>query len=180
MNGCDGTGQCLIQNGDYTYSTDPMCVHKCAPIACANFPICGEMRPRCFMKTGSLCTNCDIIYGTWTKKGRGELMSNVRAECPVCFESDRQMVQNPWCLPTTMHLVCVECFRQIYDYELANKTSMPCFPGTKDEEESYYDDIYAEQFQTQLFREFADAYEEWERRADDWSPSCPICRSNRG
>lgn len=107
-------------------------------IKCKNYILCGEVLPNWWYecKGGYLCTNCDIMFGTWGNQesgiyhtGKGVLSVMEAVECPICLEINKG-ISNPNC----DHTLCIKCFKRCYYGE--NK-KMPPFPYSENIENEY-------------------------------------------
>lgn len=112
INICDGSGMCLMQTGENTYTKmkDFQCDHNCKPIQCPNHIICNAVVTQCYLDCCSgLCANCDISFGTWNG-GKGILNTKQNIECCVCLEENMLGISGPRC----KHYLCIDCFKKIY------------------------------------------------------------------
>ena len=102
-------------------------------IKCKNYELCNETLPDWWFscKGSYLCTNCDMLFGTWgTKTGKGILNFTDNLECPVCLETKRSIDQ-----PNCEHTLCIKCFKRCYYGEELQEPPFP-YPEVEDE---YYD-----------------------------------------
>lgn len=121
---CFGDGSCLIQDNEDGYVKDDNveCKYDCKPVKCPNFVICNTSNPlRILQCYHGLCTNCDIMFGTW-QNGCGILKFKSDVECCICLETNTGVSYHK-----CDHYVCVTCFRR-------------CFYGVKNDESDEKDD----------------------------------------
>lgn len=160
-------------------------------IQCKNYKVCGSTLPDWWYKCKGryLCSNCDMIFGTWTsvdgdvqvfKTGKGELDFESNIRCPVCFET-ADGVSYPNC----DHKACIQCFKRSW-YGDHDETDRPKFPFPEIEDE-YYDDRHSDtNTKWAKYRPQIDAYEEEDRAWEDiqmekcqkeeYLRKCPLCR----
>lgn len=103
---CDGKGWCLQQVDENQYERAFNCEHKCVPVKCPNFAVCGAVDPRfIYDMEGGVCINCVCTFG-------GALdIKELRDECPVCLEPmGRGAVKFVQCA----HRACARCFRRLH------------------------------------------------------------------
>lgn len=161
-------------------------------IKCKNYEICEEVLPIWWYdcKGRYVCTNCDIMFGTWCnpdhdvyKTGKGVLPIVDDVECPVCLETKRSVSQ-----PNCEHTICIACFKRCYYGE---RSGAPEFPYSKEIEDMYYmDESDSESNYDQMkWKTNYPLIEIWEVENDKWHDECmykheheehlqkcPICR----
>lgn len=71
-------------------------------------------------KGNYLCTNCDMMFGTWKKDISDVLDIGNNTECPICLEVKHSISQ-----PNCNHRICFDCFKKCY------------FKSGEDSEEEY-------------------------------------------
>ena len=110
-------------------------------IKCENYLVCDTLLPKWWLecKGNWLCTNCDMMFGTWTSngkkyKGKGILPIVKQSECPVCLETKKSVTQ-----PRCNHTICIDCFKRMYYGESDEENPPPKFPYPNFEDD-YFDD----------------------------------------
>ena len=153
-------------------------------IKCKNYIVCECILPKWWFdcKGSYLCTNCDIMFGTWKKVdgkqhlGKGILELSNNLECPICLEV-KECISQPRC----DHSLCVSCFKRCY-YGDENRENEPIFPYP-DIEDEYYDDIENIKWENYPLIELYN--EEWNKWDDsrnekyeqeEYLRKCPVCR----
>jgi hypothetical protein len=153
-------------------------------IKCKNYEFCEAVLPDWWYdcKGRYLCTNCDIVFGTWSnpksgiyKTGKGELSFVDNKECPVCLEVKRSVTQ-----PNCDHTMCIECFKRCH---YGDNSEEPKFPYSKEIEDEYFDDPDSMKWNNYPL------IEKWDRELDlhedermrkfnreGYLRNCPICR----
>lgn len=92
-------------------------------IKCKNYEVCECVLPKWWFecKGNYLCTDCDMMFGTWgTQKCKGLLNTSDNIECPVCLEH-----KNGISYPRCDHMVCIDCFKRCM---YGDDTGQPIFP----------------------------------------------------
>jgi hypothetical protein len=97
-------------------------------IKCKNYEVCDAVLPKWWWecKNSYLCSNCDMMFGTWTNGtykniGKGVLEIRDCIECPVCLEN-KKGISYPRC----NHFVCIDCFKKcVYIDEEENLKKCP-------------------------------------------------------
>lgn len=180
---CDGSGYCLLQTwGDdgYEYYKDPDCIceHNCEPKLCPNYVLCKVKAPQCiFYCHASMCTNCNITFGTWMG-GKGIPLKSEIDECPICFDQHVQGISQPFC----DHMICIKCFNRCYYGD--DDENEPQFPYSSEIEDEYYDDRENPKWEIDypLIKEYNEAWDHWDeaksekRCNEEYLKRCPICR----
>jgi hypothetical protein len=150
-------------------------------IKCKNYAFCETGLPEWWFdcKRKYICTNCDMLYGTWgtTHKGKGELVLNKNIECPICFENNLGVT-----LPNCEHAICIDCFKRCHNY--GDKFEEPEFPYPDIDDEYYADEdnLKWNNDDYPLLKGFKDEYNKWEHEYEEGSKNenylkyCPICR----
>ena len=153
-------------------------------IKCKNYEICEEVLPRWWFecKENYLCTNCDMLFGTWTNKvdnvyrtGKGILNISENEECVICLEVKRCTDQ-----PNCEHKICIQCFKRCHYGDLENEPQFP-YPEIEDE---YYDDQDNPKWKTEypLIESYNLEFNEWDDKREmkyeqeEYLRKCPICR----
>lgn len=100
----------------FNNSTDPDvestvtgCDRCTAKNKCANYDICGTTHYQFLLDTstvGTICKQCDIIYGAVVEKKTSEKKD---LECPICYETVESMYKMVSCT----HWYCVACFCEL-------------------------------------------------------------------
>ena len=165
-NDCDGDGFCL-KRGFRGYNNNG-CPHKCAPIECPNFIVCGAILPKCitFCYNGT-CMNCASIFG-------GKLTFKEKVECPICLD-EKPGVKQINC----SHMVCNECFKRC---TFGSRLYMPIFPYSIELEEEYERKPNDPKWNTQLIANYKQQLAEYELLRDETFKKesglrvCGICR----
>lgn len=151
---------------------------------CVNYEICETYLPEWWedCKGKWLCTNCDILFGTWGEenKGRGELEFYNNIECIICNDKGRGISY-----PSCNHIICKGCFKRVF-YGDENEKDRPKFPYPEIEDE-YFNEEYPER--NPKWKEYIKEIERWneedikweERWADKYEKEkylrkCCICR----
>lgn len=161
-------------------------------IKCKNYEICEEVLPSWWYecKGHYICTNCDMMFGTWTgknhitgelvyKTGKGILPIVDDTECPVCLERKRSVTQ-----PNCEHTVCIECFKRSY---YGDWSGAPEFPYSKEVEDLYnMADENADHVRWKIDYPLIEAwdleYDKWydhcieKNNNESYLQKCPICR----
>lgn len=107
--------------------------NKYIDIKCANFEVCDAwMGVECLsLKSGVLCTNCDILFSDWKNGnyGKGVLNFKNNIECPICIET-KKCVKYLNC----DHYICVDDFKRCFygDKDLKNEPPFP-YPELEDD-----------------------------------------------
>lgn len=147
---------------------------------CLNVEVCGHnYLPDWWIdcKGKWLCTNCDILFGTWgTQTGRGVLIFKDDVECVVCYDTTRVVS-----LPNCDHFVCIGCFQRMYYGE---EITPPEFPYPDNEEEidnegTYSPELIAKYPLLATYQLEYDIYEilcEVQRANEENLRRCPLCR----
>lgn len=106
-------------------------------IKCKNYELCNSLLPFWWFdcKECYLCTNCDIMFGTWCSgnykhEGKGVLEMKDDIECPICLEIKRSIS-----FPKCEHFVCIDCFKTCFCFDDEEQPPFP-YPDIEDE----YDD----------------------------------------
>lgn len=106
---CKGDGSCLTQMDDLQYQKgyENDCNHKCEPVNCPNYEICGNNYPvwlsRCH---GGFCSDCSIMFGCII-----EIVTlEEKDDCCICIEKTDRMAKFPSC----SHHVCIACYKKHY------------------------------------------------------------------
>ena len=152
---------------------------------CNNFDVCDTLLPDLWneYKGKWLCTNCDMMFGTWGGKnvGKGTLIFVDDIECPICLEN-KKCVSQPRC----DHFVCIDCFKRCY-YGDEDKENEPLFPYP-DIEDEYFDDpnIFFNKLDNYKYKEAIEEYEFlyniWFDKKDEkyekeeYLRRCPLCK----
>lgn len=83
-------------------------------IKCRNYELCEAVLPKWWFdcKGQYLCTNCDILFGTWgsgvnAHTGTGVLRVSDHVDCPICLECKRGISY-----PRCDHMACLGCFKR--------------------------------------------------------------------
>jgi hypothetical protein len=107
-------------------------------IKCKNYVLCEATFPDWWYGTKRmyLCTNCDMMFGTWSSgdtvmTGSGILKTTENVFCPSCFETKLGISY-----PNCSHTACIDCMKRFFYGERANE---PAFPYPEVEEE--YDEM---------------------------------------
>lgn len=147
-------------------------------IKCKNYELCEDVLPKWWFecKGHYLCTNCDMMFGTW-KNGKGELNFSDNIECSICLYIKRSVSQ-----PNCEHTVCIECFKRCYygDDDTENEPKFP-YPDIEDE---YYDDQDNPKWETDypLIKTHNEEWNKWDDEKvqkyenEEYLRKCPICR----
>lgn len=124
MTDCNGDGFCISQgDGLYSYEINN-CPHKCKPVECPNFKVCGVMNPLAILQCRrGICANCKMMFYE-------KLTFYKSVECPVCLE-DKPGVKQVNC----DHTVCIDCFKRCH-YG-GNNIQKPVFPYSREIEDEY-------------------------------------------
>ena len=152
-------------------------------IKCKNYEICKAVLPKWWFecKGSYLCTNCDMMFGTWTSKcgrqhrGKGALPITANAECSICLELARSVSQ-----PNCDHTICISCFKRCY---FGDESGEPDFPYP-DIEDDYYEDPenpnWAHEYPfIQIYNKEWNRWDEEKSRhyeAEAHLRKCPSCR----
>ena len=149
-------------------------------IKCKNYELCESVLPKWWFdcKGCYLCTNCDMMFGTWKneaagiyKTGKGVLDVYDNVECPICLDMKRSVSQ-----PNCEHTLCIDCFKRCYYGE--NEPTFP-YPDIEDE---YYDDSEHPKWDTEypFIQIYNNEWEEWDdkknRNEEEHLQRCPLCR----
>jgi hypothetical protein len=148
-------------------------------IKCKNYKVCKEILPEWWWdcKGKYLCTNCDILFGTWgDKKGKGELTFNI-IECIICYETTEGVTY-----PNCEHYVCISCFKRNW-YGSKNIEEEPKFPYP-DLEDEYYEEeeLYEKLYNDPLIIKYNEEHNKWEDKNnlkyenEEYLRKCPVCR----
>ena len=80
-------------------------------IKCKNYYLCRTVLPTSWFeyKGNYLCTNCDMMFGTWKKDISDVLDIGNNTECPICLEVKHSISQ-----PNCNHRICFDCFKKCY------------------------------------------------------------------
>lgn len=165
---------------DYQYTKE-----EGGGIKCKNYEICKCVLPKWWFecKGNYLCTNCDMMFGTWgsgenshTGKGILEISDNI--DCPICLEVKKGISQ-----PRCNHSLCVDCFKRCYYGDSSNDDGEPIFPYP-DIEDEYYDDQenikWANDYP--LIKTYNEEWIKWDDErienyeCENYLQRCPICR----
>lgn len=149
-------------------------------IKCKNYIVCGSVLPRWWFECKGcyLCTNCDMLFGTWSSEGKqytgkGILETRDGFECPICLEVKKCISQ-----PRCDHFVCIDCFKRCY-YGDDSIEGRPVFPYP-DIEDEYYDDMDNTKWKDYPLIEFYnEEFNRWDDEKDTPEENlakCPICR----
>lgn len=154
-------------------------------IKCKNYELCDEILPTWWYecKGHYICTNCDILFGTWghdenAHYGKGVLDFIDNLECPVCLDTKRCVSQ-----PRCDHFICIDCFKRCYFMDDTNEGA-PNFPYPEIEEE-YDEDTDNPKWTDyeypliKLYYEQLDEYEYAKAEkynSENYLRLCPLCR----
>lgn len=153
-------------------------------IKCKNYIVCECVLPKWWFdcKESYLCTNCDMMFGTWKGPdgkqhlGKGILKLSNNLECPICLEV-KECISQSKC----NHSLCINCFKRCY-YGYENNENEPEFPYP-DIEDEYYDDTENIKWENYPLIELYN--EEWNKWDDSRNEKyeqeehlrkCPLCR----
>jgi hypothetical protein len=153
-------------------------------IKCKNHTICGCVLPKWWFecKGHYLCTNCHMMFGTWTSGGntyvgKGTLEINDNLECPICLDITKCISQ-----PRCDHSVCIKCFKRCY---FGDETceGEPIFPYS-DIEDEYDDDPDNPKWENDypLIKIYNEEHNKWDdERTNKYEKEvhlrkCPLCR----
>ena len=155
-------------------------------IKCKNYELCEVILPKWWFKCKGhyLCSNCDIMFGTWKndtlgvcKTGKGALDMSDNIKCPICLEVKRSISQ-----PNCEHTLCIECFKRCYygDNHIENEPIFP-YPDIEDE---YYEDQENLKWETNypLIKIYNEDWNKWDDEQirkyenEEYLRKCPICR----
>ena len=149
-------------------------------IKCKNYKVCESILPDWWWecKEKYLCTNCDILFGSWgDKKGKGELKFNNNIECPICYETNEGVTY-----PNCEHYICISCFKRNW-YGNKNNENKPKFPYPELEDEYFEEEeLYKRLCNDPLIIKYNEEYnklEEGNEIAYDnekYLRKCPFCR----
>jgi len=153
---------------------------------CLNYELCGAKLPDWWLdvKGRLLCTNCDVLFGTWTSEnhrqtGKGVLDIRDLESCPICMEEMTRGVTYPAC----EHAICLECFRDLfYTKEVEIEHPYEDNPEFEVDEESLSREELLVKYPK--LRDYEQKYDEEEKRIFLEAESkkhlrrCCICRSN--
>lgn len=156
-------------------------------VKCKNYHICEANLPNWWYdcKGNYLCTNCDMLFGTWKnekagvyKTGKGELPFVGEKNCPICLEMKPSIIQ-----PNCDHTICIECFKRCH-YGDQLREGEPIFPYSEDIEEEYETDQWNIKWKTHF-----PLIDKWNREWNEWDNIrmykyekeenlrlCPVCR----
>ena len=167
---------------DYQYTIDD-------GIKCKNYEMCNTILPKWWFdcKNSYLCTNCDMMFGTWKNKkagvyktGKGELPIKDNLECPICLDIKRGISQ-----PNCDHTLCIDCFKRCY-YGDESRDGEPQFPYSKEIENEYDEDIYLKNPKWDkdypLIKKYNEEWNKWDDNKqqkfndEENLRNCPICR----
>jgi hypothetical protein len=149
-------------------------------IKCKNYEVCESVLPKWWFdcKASYLCTNCDMMFGTWTsgtykQTGKGVLEINDNIECPICIECKRGIS-----FPRCNHMVCIDCFKRCMYGDESGEPVFP-YPDIYDE---YYEDIENPKWKTNnypLIEIYNRDYDIWEYNKNNEQSlrNCPVCRA---
>lgn len=159
-------------------------------IKCRNYEVCNEILPDWWKncKGKWLCTNCDMMFGSWSyknssgenirKNGKGILNFRDDEDCVICLETKRCVSQ-----PNCDHFLCIDCFKRCY-YGDDMSDLEPPFPYPEIEDE-YYEDTDNERWnEYPLIEIYQNAWNAWDDykqmkyESEEHLRNCPICRSN--
>jgi len=95
MTDCNGDGFCLRQGGGPNLYELNDCPHKCKPIECPNFKICGSILPKCitFCHSGT-CMNCSMSQ------------CNGDGSCLIGLQRSKNMYHISYCIHNCMPVKC--------------------------------------------------------------------------
>lgn len=153
-------------------------------IKCKNYELCDAILPPWWYdcKGHYICTNCDILFGTWghgenAHYGKGVLQFADNLECPICLETKRCVSQ-----PRCDHFACINCFKRCH-FVNRDDDDYPDFPYPEIEEE-YDEDPDNPKWDVEypLIKLY---HEEWDKIEEDkmknytneeYLRCCPLCR----
>jgi hypothetical protein len=146
-------------------------------IKCKNYELCEAILPPWWFecKLKYLCTNCDMMFGSWIENSKEILKFNDDIECPICLQVSRG-ISHPRCI----HSLCIMCFKRCH---YGDNSGEPTFPYTNIQAE-YDDDQENPKWKTDY--PLIDIYnQEWNKWTDEKYEKyeneknlrqCPICR----
>lgn len=148
-------------------------------IKCKNYELCECVLPQWWFdcKGKYLCTNCDMMFGTWgNQTGKGVLNTIDSIDCPICLEH-KKGISYPRC----NHMVCIDCFKRCM---YGDDSGQPKFPYP-DIEDEYYDEPEKPKWKNDypLIEVYERDYDNWEDNTNDknkietYLRLCPACRS---
>lgn len=171
---CDGRGICLTQTDleSYEKKKDMICEHNCAPIKCANFPVCGQQCPRWVL----VIADGGAPIGFTCKLSFGNLKFTENIECPICLETKMGVKQL-----NCEHNVCVDCFKRChYSRDYIPQPQFPYSREIEDEYDNSRDDI--RWINDPLIQKYNEDWELYEIKVDETYENeaslrvCPLCR----
>jgi hypothetical protein len=129
MPDCTGDGFCLKQgDGPNEYEINN-CAHKCKPIECPNFKVCGYINPKAILQCHrGTCSNCQIMFSD-------KLTFYDSVECPICLENKPGVKQ-----VNCDHTACIDCFKRCHYGENIAQPPFPYSEEIEDEYEENHDD----------------------------------------
>jgi len=144
-------------------------------IKCKNYEVCEAVLPKWWFecKGNYLCTNCHMMFGTWSAINAGMIY----VKCPICLEVKRSIAQ-----PNCKHTICIKCFKRCYygDNDTENEPKFP-YPDIEDE---YYDDQDNSKWDKDypLIKIHHEEWNKWDDEKDKKYSNevhlrkCPLCR----
>lgn len=105
--GCRGHGTCLQRgkSGSHDYVSKVECEHKCVPLQCPNFQVCGRQFPAWMgSSSGEHCMECFVLTHN-TQLPPTFQVYPTNEQCIVCMDLTGKEVKFPWC----NHRFCCKC-----------------------------------------------------------------------
>ena len=120
MTDCTGDGYCL---GPGANAYDHTCPHKCKPVECPNFKVCGRLTSKYFLSCyNGTCFGCKLTFSA-------KLTFHESIDCPICLEN-KPGVKQVHC----EHTACLDCFKRC---KFGGKYPQPVFPYSEEIEDEY-------------------------------------------